>query len=102
MVRPLTPLPPYTHHKPSILIYLYNDSFLLLASLHPFLNNFRWLSSGGAVEGLLGDWSDDVGEENVDCLTQFSGDLSMGAINCEENSKEKKIANICFAKVQME
>jgi len=70
--------------------------------------SWKWLSSGKALDdGKDGiKWTGgakptaDVAGNNKDCLAQDSGDLLWVNVNCEANSAETQIANICFAKVE--
>jgi len=71
-----------------------------------FLINFRWLSSGKALGDVSAKWKGsakpvaDDADNNRDCLSQSSGDLLWVNVNCEADSAETQIANICFAKAQ--
>jgi len=69
---------------------------------------WKWLSGGTAIDSDITDslqslegLKDSVSADgNKDCLTQDSESLMWKNVNCEENSAEIQIANICFANAE--
>jgi len=66
--------------------------------------SWKWLSSGTDLVDDADKWTmvpiADDAANNKDCLSQFSTDLLWSNVNCEADSAETQIANICFAKAE--